>query len=111
MEYELIITIVNRGFNEIVMDAARAVGARGGTIINARGAGAHEAEKLFGISIQPEKELILILAEKRGKAEIMSAIIKAAGLNTVGQGLCFSVAVEDVLGVALLNAPQEDQQV
>ena len=100
MDYELIVTIVNRGFNDVVMDAARQVGARGGTIINARGAGAHE----------PEKEMILILAEKALKAEIMSAIIHAAGLNTVGQGLCFSLAVEDVMGVALLNAPQEEKK-
>ena len=110
MDYELIVTIVNRGFNDVVMDAARQVGARGGTIINARGAGAHEAEKLFGIPIQPEKEMILILAEKALKAEIMSAIIHAAGLNTVGQGLCFSLAVEDVMGVALLNAPQDEKK-
>lgn len=54
--------------------------------------------------------MILILAEKALKAEIMSAIIHAAGLNTVGQGLCFSLAVEDVMGVALLNAPQEEKK-
>ena len=67
MDYELIVTIVNRGFNDVVMDAARQVGARGGTIINARGAGAHEAEKLFGIPIQPEKEIVLILVRHNGK--------------------------------------------
>ena len=59
--FELIITIINRGFSEDVVDAAKSAGAQGGTVLHARGTGVHEAEKFFGISIQPEKEMVLTL--------------------------------------------------
>ena len=60
-KYELILTILNRGFSDLVMDSARKSGATGGTILTARGTGAKEAEKLFGLSLSHEKEIILII--------------------------------------------------
>ena len=56
MNYELIVCIVNAGFSELVMDAAKEVGARGGTVIHAKGTANKDAEKYFKITIQPEKE-------------------------------------------------------
>lgn len=100
--YSLIITVVNRGFSDAVMDAARAEGAHGGTILHARGSGVHEAEKFFGISIQPEKELVLTLVQQHLKQPIMHAICEKAGLGTAGKGLSFSVPVEDVMGIVHL---------
>lgn len=100
---DLVIVIVNRGYNELVMDAAKENGAKGGTVLHARGMGIHEAEKFFGISITPEKDVVLILVESRYKQEIMKAICKKAGLNTPGHGLSFSVPVEDVVGVTHLE--------
>jgi len=102
-EFDLIITIVNRGFDDVVMDAARSAGATGGTVLNARGAGVHEAEKFFGISIQPEKDLILILAKREDKKQIMHAIRNEVGLNKEGRGLSFSMPVEDVCGIVHMN--------
>lgn len=100
-KFELIIAIINRGFSEIVMDSARAKGATGGTILNARGTVVDEAQTIMGISIQPEKEVILILAKKEKRNDIMSAICQSAGLNTMGKGIIFSMLVEDVLGISL----------
>ena len=100
MSYELIISIINRGFADDVMEAARGAGAGGGTIVHAHGAGAHEAEKLFGITIHPEKELMLILVEAENRNAVMTAISKQAGLGTEGAGISFSLPVGDVLGIA-----------
>jgi len=102
-EFDLIITIVNRGFDDVVMDAARDSGATGGTVLHARGAGVHEAEKFFGISIQPEKDVILILAKREDKKQIMHAIRNEVGLNKEGRGLSFSMPVEDVCGIVHMN--------
>ncbi|MBO4262284.1 MAG: P-II family nitrogen regulator [Clostridia bacterium] len=99
-EHEVILTIVNTDYAEIVMDAARSKGATGGTILTARGAGGHEAEKLFGLTITPEKEIVMILIEKSLRDEVMKAIIERAGLNTKGKGICFSLPVDDVMGIA-----------
>lgn len=105
--YSLIFTVVNRGFSDDVMDAARSAGAHGGTILHARGSGVHEAEKFFGISIQPEKEVVLILVQQQLKQPIMQAICEKAGLNTQGKGLSFAVPVEEVAGIVHLMKHQE----
>ena len=98
-KHEMIMCIVNTGFSEAVMDAAREFGARGGTVIRGRGTANVEAEKLYGIAIQPEKEIVLILVDSAIKNDILHAVYKAAGLNTPGQGIAFAVPVEDVVGL------------
>ncbi len=102
-KFELIVAIINRGFSDLVMDSARASGATGGTILNARGTVVDKAQTIMGISIQPEKEVVLILTKAEKRDEIMAAICKSAGLNTLGKGIVFSLLVEDVLGVGLTD--------
>lgn len=99
IKYDLIITIVNRGFAEDVMTAARHAGAFGGTIINARGTGKHELEKFFGTVIEPEKEAVLILIERGIRSAVMEAICNEAGLSKEGMGICFSLPVDGVAGI------------
>lgn len=102
-QYEVIFVIVNSGFSEEVMSAARECGARGGTVINARGTAKEEAEKAYGIVIEPEKEIVLILVNKDIKEPILHAIYKKVGLNSPGQGIAFCLPVDDVMG---LSQPQ-----
>jgi len=103
--YEMIMCIVNTGFSETVMDAAREVGARGGTVIHARGTANKEAEQFFHISIQPDKEVVMILVPAKIKDDVMHAIYRNAGLKTEGQGIAFSVPVDEVVGIS--SAPVE----
>lgn len=98
-KHEIIMCIVNSGFSEAVMDAARELGARGGTVIRGRGTANAEAEKLYGIAIQPEKEIVMILVDSSIKNDILHALYKAVGLKTPGQGIAFSMPVEDVVGL------------
>ncbi len=99
-KYELIICIVNNGFTDLVMDAARKEGARGGTIFHGRGTGNPDMEKFFGFSISPEKEIVIILIENAIKDAVLKAINKAAGLETNGKGIAFSMPVSDTVGVS-----------
>ena len=105
--YEVIWCIVNSGFSEAVMDAAKKVGARGGTVINARGTAGKEAEKFFGISVQEEKEIVMILAASYKKEAILNALYDEVGLNTAGQGIAFSLPVDG--GVGLTPQQPEEQ--
>ena len=98
-KHEVIICIINSGFSDEVMDAAREFGARGGTVIRARGTANAEAEKLFNIAIQPEKEIVMILVESKLKNDILHALYRAVGLNTPGQGIAFTMPVESVVGL------------
>ena len=94
--HEMIICIVNNGFSVEVMDAARSAGARGGTVISARGTAGKEAEKLFNISIQPEKELVIILVESAIRDNVLHALYKGIGLGTAAQGIAFALPVDAV---------------
>ena len=98
-KYELIICIVNAGFSEEVMDAAREVGVRGGTVIHARGTANKDAEAFFHITIQPEKEAVLMLVDDAIKDDVLHALYNKAGLNTNGQGIAFSLPVDNVVGL------------
>ena len=98
-KFELVIVIVNQGFGDTVMDAARECGARGGTILNARGTARAEAESKYGIMIHPDKEVVLILANVKIKEKILHAIYEQVGLDTPGQGIAFTTPVDDVVGL------------
>ena len=100
---DLIVVIVNNGFSELVMQAAKEKGATGGTVIHGRGTGTDEAEKFFGITITPEKEMVLILVESSLKADIMKEVCKRAGLSTPGHGISFSPPVDGVVGIESLE--------
>ncbi len=101
VKFELIVVLVNSGFSDVVMDAAREVGARGGTIIRARGTGTKDMENKYNIVITPDKEMILILAKETIRDQMLSAIYKAAGLGTDGQGIAFALPVNDVVGIKM----------
>ena len=75
--HEVILCIVNAGFSDAVMDAAKEFGARGGTVLRARGTANSEAEKLFNIVIQPEKEVVMILVDSsfRSRDDLLSRIL------------------------------------
>ncbi len=110
-DHELIICIVNAGFSETVMTAAKVCGARGGTVINARGTANAEAEKFFRITVQPEKEIVMILVPTEIRDAVLHAVYEQAGLNTAGQGISFSMPVTHAVGLttddaaaALINA-------
>ncbi len=98
--HEVIFCIVNSGHSDDVMDAAREVGARGGTVIRARGTANAEAEKLFNIVVQPEKEIVMILVEKALKNDILHELYKRVGLSTPSQGIAFAMPVTSVVGLS-----------
>ena len=97
--HELIICIVNNGFSDTVMEAAKDAGARGGTVLNARGMANKEAESFFHIAIQPEKEVVMILVPVKVKDAVLHSLYEKAGLNTMGQGIAFSLPVDQVVGL------------
>lgn len=98
-EYNAIFTIVDKGFGEKVVDAATLVGAKGATIINARGSGIHETSKLFSMEIEPEKEIVLILAEKKIVKPIINSICEELDIEQPGNGVIFVQEVHQTYGI------------
>ena len=93
--HQLIFAIVNAGYADDLMAAARGAGARGGTILKARGTGTEADASFFGITIVPEKEVLLVLAESRAAPAICEAVRKAPCLEEPGSGIIFCVGAED----------------
>ena len=106
--HEVIFAIVNSGYAEEVMDVARENGARGGTILNARGVAGEEAAAFFGITIQAEKEILMIVVEKSLRDGILNAIYKQMGMAKKAQGIAFSLPVSDVAGLVKAPEPTEE---
>ena len=100
-KYELIVVIANHGYSEEVMDAARAEGAGGGTVIHAKGTGLEKAEKFLGVSIADEKEIIYIVAKTAHKNAIMRSIMENAGMGSKAKSVVFSIPVTDTAGLRL----------
>ena len=105
--HEVIFAIVNAGFAEVAMDIARGHGARGGTIINARGVAREKEAAFFGITIHAEKEILMLVVEKKIRDNILNALYKEMGMDKKAQGIAFSLPVSDVAG---LIQPQENAE-
>ena len=96
--YALIIAIVNRGFSGDVMDAAKVAGAGGGTVIHSRSIAGEEAAA-WGLGLQEEKDIVLILAEKESKVKIMRSISESCGVNSKANGTVISLPTDSVMGI------------
>lgn len=101
-KFECIITIVDDGYSELVVDAAKAAGAKGATIVNARGSVPKEESKFFELNIQPDKQMVMILCKTEETKDIIEAISKDSGMNTKAHALSFVLPVEEASGMAEL---------
>lgn len=95
----LIAAVINQGYSEDVMTAARAAGAGGGTVIHARRDGNKEALSIWGFEIQEEKEIVLIVADSETKLNIMQAISEKCGIQTEAKGMVVSVPIDGCIGI------------
>ncbi|MDO4800445.1 MAG: P-II family nitrogen regulator [Bacillota bacterium] len=99
LEYKALYVIVDKGQAETVIDTATAIGAKGGTILNARGSGIHERQKFFGIEIEPEKEMVLMLIETPYVENIAKTIYDKLDMEKPGNGMMFVQDVERTYGL------------
>ncbi len=110
-DINLIVAIVNRGYSDYVVEASKEAGAKGATIISGRGTGtsANETDTFLGINVQPEREIVLILCLSKNKNKIMTELCKRSSFNQEGKGICFSLPVNNAVGVSnLFNLPAEE---
>lgn len=98
-KYVMVMAFVNQGFSEEVMAAAKPAGAGGGTVFHSRRVCNEESVKLWGITIQPEREIVLILANEDKKVPIMRAITEKCGIQSDAHGIVISLPVDEVAGL------------
>lgn len=105
-DYEVIFAIVNAGYAEEAMEVARGQGVRGGTILNARGVARDNEAAFFGITIQPDKEILMMVVEHDIRDQVLSALYKEMGMAKKAKGIAFSLPVSDAAGLAPIPTPQ-----
>lgn len=98
--FDVVAVVMEQGYTNLVMDVARKAGARGGTVISARGIAEDEVKQFFGIEIQAEKEIVFLVVKSEEKQEIMTAIMKAVGMKTKSHGIVLSLPVSNAIGLA-----------
>jgi len=100
--HKLLVTIVKKGMAKKIVKASKEAGAEGGTIIMGKGTGIHDLKSFFGITIEPEKEVILTLIHKDKLNQVMEAVIAAGSLDKPGYGIAFVIDVKKVAGIVHL---------
>lgn len=98
-KHVMIMAFVNQGYSEEVMAAAKPAGAGGGTVFHSRRVCSEESIQMWGITIQQEREIVLILAEEEKKVAIMQAITEKCGAQSEAHGIVVSMPVDEVAGL------------
>ena len=98
-KFELILAISNHGYVDEIMKAAKSAGARGGTILHARRVGFEDVQNFAGFTIQPEKDVIAILADSTVRREISEKIATSAGVDTDARTMILSLPVDEIYGI------------
>ncbi len=98
-KYEAVFCVINAGFSDQVIFAARKAGAKGATIVKGRGTTSTEAEDLFKITIQPEKEMVILVVPAEIKDDVLKSVYATAGLESESNGIAFSVPISQSVGV------------
>ena len=97
--YHLLITILIEGYAEKAMDIAKKNGANGGTLIKGREVGNKNSFKFFNMTVEPEKDILLIVCKDVDNNKIMEAILNKYGANTEARGVCFSLPIDNTVGI------------
>ena len=108
-QHEVVFCIVNSGYAEAVMDSARDAGATGGTVLHASGTANPQAERFFGLTIEPRKDMVMILVDSKIKEQVLHNLYRDVGLKTPSQGIAFTLPVNDVVGLS--QAPKQEAPV
>ena len=99
MDYVVIWVSVASGYSDEVIDAAREAGAKGGTVLRGRQRNSERTSHYLGISMQEERDFVMMVIPREKKGEIMSAISSSCGLKTEARGMIVSLPVDEVVGL------------
>ncbi len=99
VRHELVFSIMDAGLSSLVMEAAKEAGCKGGTVIKARSLYTEEIKRIFGMTLQQEKEILLILVTSDLKIPVMEAISKRLLTETSERGIVFSLPAHDTVGL------------
>ena len=99
MQFKVILASVKSDITDKVVDAAKATGATGATIIHARGTGIREAKTFFGLSLEAQTDIVMFLLEERMVSQVLKTIGSVGEFDKPGTGIAFVLPVDQVIGL------------
>ncbi|MCA1792711.1 MAG: P-II family nitrogen regulator [Desulfotignum sp.] len=99
MRFKLILSSVKAEITDKIVDAVKKEGATGATIIPARGTGIKEAKTFFGLTLEAQTDIIMLLAEEHVAEKLLNVIKDAGEFGKPGTGIAFMLPVEHVVGL------------
>ena len=99
MKFKIVFAPVKTHKTDPIVDAAKAAGATGATIIPARGTVMHEAKTFFGLTLEDQTDIVMFLLEEHLVRPVLDAIKSAGEFNKPGTGIAFVMPVEQVVGL------------
>lgn len=99
MKFAMIAAIINQGYSEKLMDAAKSAGASGGSVLHSRRIGNEKAMGFWGLGAKDDKEIVLIIASAENKLGIMKAISESCGVKSEAEGIVMSMPIDEVIGL------------
>lgn len=102
MHFKLILVLVEDSHTDAVLEAARKAGATGATVLNqARGEGAEKKKTFFGLTLETQRDLVMLLVEEHVSRSILETIATKCRFDEQpGTGIAFQIDVEDAIGVS-----------
>lgn len=101
MRFKLIIALVDDSTTNQVLEAAREAGATGSTVISqARGEGIEQTKTFFGLALESQRDVVLLMVEEHLSRSILEKIAIAGHFDDQsGSGIAFQLDIEDAVGV------------
>lgn len=99
MKFKVVLASVKPAYTDTVVDAGKAAGATGATIIPARGTGIHEAKSFFGLTLESQTDIVMFLLGEHSVPAVLDAIKVAGEFHKPGTGIAFVVPVDEVIGL------------
>jgi nitrogen regulatory protein P-II 1 len=99
MRFKLILSSVKADITDKIVDKAKEAGATGATIIPGRGTGIHEAKTFFGLSLEAQSDIIMLLVEEHLAVNILNSIKETGEFHKPGTGIAFAIPVDHVVGL------------
>ena len=97
-DYKLVLTIVKRGYESEVLEAAKKAGHYGATVMQAKGVSKIQ-RKFLGFSIDPETTVVLMVAKDEVVVDLMKKIYTVIDFKSDARGMVFALPVSLVAGL------------
>ena len=107
--YKLVVAIVQRGYSDEAINAAREEGAKGAVILSGKGKGESE-RKFFGFQVDPENETVLILVKEEICVPVVKAIYAAVDYRSSARGMVFVLPVSYVSGMTHAKKDEKEDE-